>query len=225
MCAGVELRAGSHFVEFVWVSGRARQRGSVPAASSQHATEALGLHDPDDEDDAFLVGVCRPNFDPTDGGMACNDSTASMFSAASGRLREETEDLDWPGQQRAAVGDVIGLLLDLDEGSLAVYPLLRSFENLYSMTSALVSSKPLNKDWCLLEQVSKRRAVWADGPLRPDRATVLVCGSRPRRSDDGDRARRLRCADGQQPREIRGARRLEGLSSRTLQRLVAINYT
>jgi hypothetical protein len=77
--------------------------------------------------------------------MACNDSTASMFSAASGRLREETEDLDWPGQQRAAVGDVIGLLLDLDEGSLAVYPLLRSFENLYSMTSELVGSKPLKK--------------------------------------------------------------------------------
>ena len=139
VCAGVDLRAGSHFIEFAWVSGRTHHHGSIATASSQEVAEVLGLHGPDDDDDTFLAGVCSPSFDPTDGSMASNDCTASLFSASSGRLRKyllETEiytGLDWPGRQCAVAGDVIGLLLDLDEGSLAVYPLLNvhvSIENL-----------------------------------------------------------------------------------------------
>ena len=81
VCAGVNLRAGSHFIEFVWVAGRSPQR-NVTSVSSEHVAETLGLlEDEDEEDDPFLAGVCSPNFDPTDGSMASNDTAATLFSA------------------------------------------------------------------------------------------------------------------------------------------------
>jgi hypothetical protein len=129
VCAAVDLRAGSHFIEFVWVAGRAPQRKAA-SVSSEHVAETLGLlEDEDEEDDPFLAGVCSPNFDPTDGSMASNDATATLFSARTGRLRQYRDEhvefgfceQDWPGRQSAAIGDVIGLLLDFEEGSLAVY--------------------------------------------------------------------------------------------------------
>ena len=129
VCGGVDLRAGSHFIEFVWVAGRPPQR-SVASVSSEHVAEILGLlEDEDEEDDPFLAGVCSPNFDPTDGSMASNDTTATLLSARTGRLRQYRDEhvefgfceQDWPGRRPAAIGDVIGLLLDLEEGSLTVY--------------------------------------------------------------------------------------------------------
>lgn len=128
VCAGVDLRAGTHFLEFVWIAGRSPTGQNVAPVPSQHVAQQLGLDDRDDEDDPFLAGVCSPTFDPTGGDMASNDQTATLFSARTGRLRQYRDnsmdgvsEFDWPGRQCAMIGDKIGLLLDLDAGSLAVY--------------------------------------------------------------------------------------------------------
>jgi hypothetical protein len=134
VCAGVDLRAGRHFLELTWVNGPRPRNAAAPAVASPSVATALGLdEDQDEDDDPMLCGVCGPSFDPTAqaGGapsMVSNDPTASLFSARSGRLRQwsglhgsEVVEQDWPGRQSVLIGDVIGLLLDLDEGSLAVY--------------------------------------------------------------------------------------------------------
>lgn len=131
VCGGVDLRKGKHFLELMWVAGSRPQRGDISPVSSLEVATLLGLNplddDEDDDDDPLLVGVCSPSFDPTTGSMASNDMTATLYSARSGRLRQYREDIghedefDWPGRQSAVIEDTIGLLLDLEEGSLAVY--------------------------------------------------------------------------------------------------------
>lgn len=138
VCGGANLRAGRHFVEITWVGGPQPRADGLPPVSSAAVAEALGLagveaEEDDDEDDPLLLGVCGVDFDPTvsQGGapsMASNDESTSLLCGRTGRLRQyrgsredASEEQDWPGRQRTAIGDVIGLLLDLDEGSLAVY--------------------------------------------------------------------------------------------------------
>ena len=92
VCGRVPMRAGVHYVEMVSLQGRTAMYG--------------------------VVGV---NFDPKYRMPAWKSQHAWMFGCFDGSLYHACTYRDWPGMQRTQVDDVVGLLLDLDAGSLAVF--------------------------------------------------------------------------------------------------------
>jgi hypothetical protein len=94
---GGQGKQGRHYVEIEWLAG-----------------------------DKLMVGVAGPKFDPTKGKpgeMATRSSSDGWaYSAWSdGRLYRENRAVDWAGSETgAAVGDRIGLLVDLSRGTLSL---------------------------------------------------------------------------------------------------------
>jgi hypothetical protein len=93
--SGVAMRAGQHYAQFTVVAGS-----------------------------RMMFGVVRPRWDVEGGHDAALDRQHRFYATAGGyRLPRFTGFYDdWPGQQPAREpGDRIGLLLDLEQGSMTVY--------------------------------------------------------------------------------------------------------
>jgi len=93
--SGVPMRAGQHYAQFTVVAGS-----------------------------RMMFGVVRPRWDVEGGHDAALDRQHRFYATAGGyRLPRFTGFYDdWPGQQPAREpGDRIGLLLDLEQGSMTVY--------------------------------------------------------------------------------------------------------
>ena len=101
--------------------------GAAPMTSGRHYAEVTWLSG--DKGQELLVGVVEDGFDATKGGAARNHAAGWMYDASSfgaaraiaGKLYRDRRKSDWDGARGAEVGDVIGLLLDLERGSLSVY--------------------------------------------------------------------------------------------------------
>lgn len=92
MCGSVAMRDGLHYVEMTSLQGC-----------------------------TAMYGVVGANFAPTHKMPAWKSRHGWMFGCYDGSLYHACTYRDWPGMQRTQVGDVVGLLLDLHSGSLAVY--------------------------------------------------------------------------------------------------------
>ena len=92
LLAPTEGSDGRHYLEVTWIHG-------------------LNL----------MVGVVGPSFDASAGAVAFNHGQGWCYNASSGRVIHDGTANDWPGMRSAKVGDKIGLLLDLNEGSLSVF--------------------------------------------------------------------------------------------------------
>ena len=111
--ATAPMRHGVHYVEFT--------------------LRGLGENQVEGEPGDCAVGLVGAEFDPTarddeEGydwppAPAWKEARAWMFEPICGELWHEQSPHYWPGQDNAGcrVGDVVGLLLDLDAGTLAVY--------------------------------------------------------------------------------------------------------
>jgi hypothetical protein len=69
------------------------------------------------------LGVCRSTFDPRDTKLACTTKDGWGYNARSGYSHHNTARATerWTGQKPAREGMVVGLLLDMDLGTLSVY--------------------------------------------------------------------------------------------------------
>ena len=92
MCRRVAMRSGVHYVEMTSLQGC-----------------------------TAMYGVVGANFAPARRMPAWKSRHGWMFGCYDGSLYHACTYRDWPGMRRTQVGDVVGLLLDLNSGSLAVY--------------------------------------------------------------------------------------------------------
>lgn len=92
VCRRVAMRSGVHYVEMTSLQGC-----------------------------TAMYGVVGANFAPARRMPAWKSRHGWMFGCYDGSLYHACTYRDWPGMRRTQVGDVVGLLLDLDSGSLAVY--------------------------------------------------------------------------------------------------------
>ena len=93
MC-GQEMRNGVHYAEFAILS--------------------LGAY--------VMPGLATCLLSPSSGRPGHTTPNAWMLDSRNGQLCHEGKGTDWSGQPQALnAGDCVGLLLDLDAGSLAVY--------------------------------------------------------------------------------------------------------
>ena len=69
------------------------------------------------------IGVCRSSLDPRDTKLACTTNDAWGYSVRSGFMHHGTARASnrWTGQKAGREGMVVGMLLDMDGGTLAVY--------------------------------------------------------------------------------------------------------
>ena len=107
-----------------WSCNRAIFRSSAiaadsPMASGRHAVQmTLERY----QGGRMVLGVVDPSFDPSSGWATATEKGWG-YSARTGFLSHSGERLEWATGQRQplAEGDVLGLLLDLDAGSLTAY--------------------------------------------------------------------------------------------------------
>ena len=94
VCKEPRMRSGKHYVEFTLVKGT-----------------------------NCTIGVCKAEFDPEDRKLACATADGWGYSARLGNLHHNTlrPTTRWTGQKAAREGNVIGMLLNMDLGSLTVY--------------------------------------------------------------------------------------------------------
>lgn len=93
---------GRHYCEFRL--GRAEALGR----SSSKTTQGLA------------VGVIHADYDPESVEVSSYDCVW-LFAPVNGNLIHANQGIRWAGQESAAEGDLIGMLLDLDAGMLTVY--------------------------------------------------------------------------------------------------------
>ena len=101
ICKGDRMEAGRHYAEFTFREMNQPGRGC-----------ACGVIRPDCPDLEF------PSNHDQD---AWAFQTSNTGSDAAGHLQHRGVSTDWPGRETAEAGDVIGLLLDLGQGSLTAY--------------------------------------------------------------------------------------------------------
>ena len=94
VCKEPKMRSGKHYAEFTLVKGT-----------------------------NCTIGVCKAEFDPEDRKLACATADGWGYSARLGNLHHNTlrPTTRWTGQKAAREGNVIGMLLNMDLGSLTVY--------------------------------------------------------------------------------------------------------
>ena len=96
------MSSGRHYCEF------RLGRASVLGRSSSKTTQGLSF------------GVISADYDPGSVEVSSYDA-AWLYAPVNGNLIHANQGFQWAGQQPAAEGDLIGLLLDLDAGTLTVY--------------------------------------------------------------------------------------------------------
>ena len=94
MCKDPKMNKGKHYAEFTLI-----------------------------KDASCTLGVCRSSLDPRDTKLACTTNDAWGYSVRSGFMHHGTARATnrWTGQKAGREGMVIGMLLDMDLGTLAVY--------------------------------------------------------------------------------------------------------
>lgn len=90
--------------------------GRVAMRSGLHYAELTSLRGC-----TAMYGVVGADFEAARRIPAWKSQNGWMFGCYDGRLYHACTYRDWPGMRRTQVGDVVGLLLDLNTGSLAVY--------------------------------------------------------------------------------------------------------
>ena len=94
VCKDPKMNKGKHYAEFTLIKGA-----------------------------SCTLGVCRSSLDPRDTKLACTTNDAWGYSVRSGFMHHGTARATnrWTGQKAGREGMVIGMLLDMDLGTLAVY--------------------------------------------------------------------------------------------------------
>ena len=105
------MASGVHYAEFLWEGG--------PAFGERLVDDRYDWAQ-SDSDWAPAFGVVGPDFDAAR--PAFVSPGCWMLCASDGTLRcDDGQTCEWRGQEPAAPGDVIGLLVDLDAGRLSAY--------------------------------------------------------------------------------------------------------